>query len=154
MPTYKLANTKEDFEAAATLFKEYAAWLAIDISFQHFEEELKVLPIMYGAANGGIILCLVGNVYVACVGIRRFNTTDAEMKRMWVKRGYEGQGIGKALLDKAIELAKECGYKKVKLDTLNDMLPAINLYCKNGFTEISAYYNNPDKRALYFEKIL
>jgi hypothetical protein len=32
--SYQLAETKEDFEAAATLFREYAGQVGIDLSFQ------------------------------------------------------------------------------------------------------------------------
>jgi hypothetical protein len=34
------------------------------------------------------------------------------------------------------------------------MLPAMNLYIKNGFKEIPAYYYNPEPTAVYFEKTL
>ena len=54
----------------------------------------------------------------------------------------------------ALQLARDCGYKKVKLDTLNTMLPAMELYKKYGFKEIPAYYHNPNATAVYFEIIL
>ena len=154
MHEYKIASSNGDYLAAAELFREYAAWLNIDLSFQDFEKELAMLPVMYAKENGGIILCRSGDGFVGCVGIRRISGTEAEMKRMWVRRGFEGAGIGRELLEKAIELAAVTGYRKIKLDTLNDMLPAMNLYKKYGFREIPAYYNNPDKRAVYFEKEL
>src|SRR6218665_890921 len=154
MLEYKIAETAAEYEAAAILFKEYAAWLNIDLCFQGFDKELETLAQMYGRANGGIILCKESDGYLGCVAIRRINDTDAEMKRMWVQRDHQGRGIGNLLLQKAIELSKKCGYKKIRLDTLSNMTPAINLYRKNGFVEIDAYYHNPDKRAVYFEKIL
>lgn len=148
------ASTREEYNAAAVLFREYASWLNIDLGFQHFEEELLLLEKMYTLPVGGIILCKEENEFIACVGIRRIDDTTAEMKRMWVKTNQHGKGLGSVLLQQALLLAKDCGYKKIQLDTLNTMTPAINLYRKNGFTEIPAYYHNPDKRALYFEKIL
>lgn len=148
------ARSKEEYDAAAVLFREYATWLNIDLGFQGFEEELLQLEKMYALPVGGIILSKEGNEYTGCVGIRRIDDATAEMKRMWVKMNQHGKGLGSALLQQAIQLAKDCGYKKIQLDTLNTMTPAINLYRKNGFTEISAYYHNPNKSALYFEKIL
>lgn len=154
MPEFIYANTKEDYAAAAELFKEYAAWLNIDLCFQNFDAELQQLNTMYSLPNGGIILYKKEKSFVGCVGIRKIDEETAEMKRMWVQPNQHGNGMGSVLLEKAIALAKNCGYKKIRLDTLNTMIPAINLYIKNGFVEISSYYNNPDKRAMYFEKLL
>lgn len=154
MIDYILATTKEEYNAAAVLFREYAAWLNIDLCFQNFEAELLQLDSMYASPVGGIILCREENEYIGCVGIRKIDDETAEMKRMWVKTGHHGKGIGSELLNRALQLAKDCGYKKIRLDTLNTMAPAISLYRKNGFAEIAPYYHNPDERALYFEKLL
>ena len=73
---------------------------------------------------------------------------------MYVRPELQHKGIGTLLLQSALRFAKEAGYKKIQLDTLNTMLPAINLYKKNGFYEIPAYYFNPEPTAVYFEKTL
>lgn len=154
MPDYYFATTDTDYAEAEALFKEYAAWLNIDLGFQHFEEELKQLKTMYGKPFGGIILCSNGSECIACAGIRRIDAENAELKRMFVKESFRGKSLGSTLLEKALQLAKDCGYKKVKLDTLHTMLPAMELYKKYGFKEIPAYYHNPNPTAVYFEIIL
>ena len=70
MIDYIIANT-EEYRQAALLFKEYAAWLNIDLSFQHFDEELLTLKSMYAAPDGGIILCKSGNKFIASAAIRK-----------------------------------------------------------------------------------
>ena len=147
-------NTDEQYKAAALLFQEYATWLGVDLCFQGFEEEVKDLQKMYSLPNGGIFLCEMNGEYVACVGVRRIDDTRAELKRMYVQPQLQHKGIGTALLESALKLAKECGYKKIQLDTLNTMTPAMNLYLKNGFVEIPAYYHNPIETAVYFERVL
>ena len=154
MPEYIYAQTEEEYAAAMLLFREYATWLNIDLCFQNFEAELQQLDKMYALPAGGIILCREAEKFIGCVGIRKIDEESSEMKRMWVKTSHQGKGIGRALLNNAISLAKRCGYKKIKLDTLNHMKPAIDLYLKNGFFEIPPYYHNPDERAVYFEKLL
>jgi ribosomal protein S18 acetylase RimI-like enzyme len=151
---YISAQTKEDYSAAAILFREYAAWLNIDLSFQHFEEELRQLNEMYALPNGGIILCKEKEEYIACVGIRRLDETTAEMKRMYVKPVHQGKGIASELLKLSIGLAKHCRYTSIRLDTLNTMAPAMNLYKKFGFIETPAYYFNPNETVVYFQKSL
>ncbi len=152
MPEYLIANTDEEYKSAAILFKEYAEWLAIDLSFQHFEEELQQLKEMYSAPAGGIILCKEENNFIGCVAIRKITNEAGELKRMYVQPNHQHKGVGKMLLLKAIELAKQCNYSLLRLDTLNYMTPAMNLYKQNGFYEIAPYYFNPNKTAVYFEK--
>ena len=154
MYKFTRATTKEEYEAASHLFREYAQWLNIDLCFQNFDAELGQPDTMYAPPTGGIILCKEGEEYIGCVGIRKIDSDTAEMKRMWVRIPYQGRKIGTELLLAATELARECGYRTIRLDTLNTMTPAINLYRKNGFVEIPSYYHNPDPRAAYFEKLL
>ncbi len=106
---------------------------------------------MYNANDGGIILCKEANEFIACVAIRKNEEGIAELKRMYVQPANQHKGIGKYLLEKAIALAKKCNYKFIRLDTLSNMTPAINLYKKYGFYEIAAYYHNPVATAVYFE---
>jgi putative acetyltransferase len=154
MLEYLIIKTDEEYSAAINLFKEYAEWLNIDLGFQHFDEELQNLKTMYNAADGGIILCKDKDDFIACVALRKITGDIAELKRMFVQPAHQHKGIGKILLEKAITLAVNCNYKYIRLDTLNHMTPAINLYKKYGFYEIEAYYNNPVSTAVYFEKKL
>jgi putative acetyltransferase len=154
MPEYFLVKTNEEYNAAILLFKEYAQWLDIDLGFQHFDEELQNLKTMYNSTDGGIILCKEDNNFIGCVAIRKIETNIAELKRMYVQTAHQHKGIGKILLQEAISLAVNCKYHYIRLDTLNHMAPAINLYKKNGFYEIAPYYHNPVSTAVYFEKKL
>lgn len=154
MIEYIQITTDAEYQAAALLFKEYAQWLDIDLGFQNFSAELLQLKQMYGPPAGGIILAKNENDFVGSVAIRKIDAETAELKRMYVKPSSQKQGIGNRLVEEAILLAKECGYKKIQLDTLNTMHPAIKLYKQYGFYEIPAYYYNPEKTAVYFEMIL
>ena len=151
MPEYFLARSTEEYNAAAKLFAEYAAWLAIDLGFQHFKEELTTLKKMYAPPSGGIILCKEENNFIACVGIRKIDNDIAELKRMFVQPAHQQKGIANMLMIRSIELARQCGYKIIRLDTLDTMAPAISLYKKFGFTETAPYYHNPNSNAVYFE---
>jgi putative acetyltransferase len=78
----------------------------------------------------------------------------AELKRMYVNPDYRRRGVAQQLMDVSLTFAKQAGYQTVRLDTLCTMIPAMTLYRKNGFMEISAYYHNPIETAVYFEKSL
>ncbi len=154
MPEYVKAATKAEYDAAVSLFEEYASWLNIDLCFQHFSDELAQINNIYAPPSGGIILAKAADVYIGCAGIRRIDDSVAELKRMYVKPAFQQRGIGKALLQESLELAQNLQYKKVRLDTLSRLVPAITLYRQYGFYDIPAYYHNPEKSVIYLEKQL
>ena len=151
MNTYLQAATKEDYQAAKLLFQEYADAININLGFQHFDEELESLQKMYAIPYGGIILCKKDNTWVGCVAIRKIDNYTGELKRMYVKPAFQKMGIGKGLLAEALQLAGKCGYQQLRLDTLDYMTPAIQLYQQAGFYQIDSYYHNPFPNAVFFE---
>lgn len=151
---YVFVETEEQYSTASLLFREYAQWLGIDLSFQSFEKELLEIKKMYASPKGMILLCRLKDEYIACVAVRPNEEYVAELKRMYVKPAFQQQGIGQELIQRALDFCKQAGYEKVRLDTLNTMTPAMRLYEKNGFVTIPAYYHNPFSEAVYFEKLL
>ncbi len=154
MLEYLLVKTQEEYSKAKELFTEYAADINIDLSFQKFDNELLQIEKMYGAPEGGIILCKDDAQFIGCIAIRKFEEKICELKRMYVNPEFRGKGIGKQLLEKILELAKNYNYLLIRLDTLNYMTPAINLYKEKGFYEVKPYYHNPNATAVFFERIL
>lgn len=57
-----------------------------------------------------------------------------------VLRDYWGLGIGRALTESCIALAKQAGYRQLELDVVSQNLAAISLYQSVGFVE---YGRNP-----------
>ncbi len=57
-----------------------------------------------------------------------------------ILKEYWGLGIGRAILEACIELAREAGYEQLELDVVADNTNAIALYKSAGFTE---YGRNP-----------
>lgn len=50
-----------------------------------------------------------------------------------------------------VDLARELGYKSVRLDTIPGLDRALSLYKKYGFKLIEPYRFNPDPAALFME---
>lgn len=139
------------------LFFEYQQWLGIDLCFQDFEAELANLPGEYSKPKGSIFVVEESKgIFVGCIAVRPYSNSNeiAEIKRLYVKPSSQGKGYGKLLLEHALNMAKTASYKKVILDTLPTMDKAINLYEAFGFTQTSAYYNNPLEGVVYYEKLL
>jgi len=147
----KTAKSQQDFSEGKNIILEYANMLGIDLSFQNFDNEINNLQEMYSEPTGGLILASVNNKIVGVAGIRKFENNDCELKRMYVKKDYRNLGIGKLLLEYAIELSTKLNYNKLKLDTIDSMKSAIKLYLSFGFEEISPYRYKTIESARYFE---
>jgi putative acetyltransferase len=152
--TYRTANTTEDFETGKLLFEEYALSLNVDLSFQGFSKELDTIAQQYNQPHGALLLAFYEDLPAGCAGIRMLDEQTAELKRMFVKDTYRGHKIGVALLQQAIDMAKQLGYQKLRLDTLENMNKAQQLYRSFGFYEIPSYRFNPLAGTIYMEKEL
>jgi ribosomal protein S18 acetylase RimI-like enzyme len=151
MVNYKAAITEKDYEDTKKLFLEYKDTLNVDLCFQKFHEEISDLPSQYSEPTGCIILSCEDVKPFGCVAVRKFENDICEMKRLYIPKQYRGKGIGRELAVRIISKAKEFGYKKMRLDTLETMQEAISLYKTMGFTEIPEYRQNPIKGVVFME---
>lgn len=139
---------------ARELVREYAAWLAIDLEYQHFERELATFPGDYAPPHGALLLARVGEASAGCVALRRLDPQICEMKRLWVREDFQRRGVGGALAAAIMARAARLGYARMRLDTLPRMASALALYRQLGFREIPAYYPSPVPGTIYLEMTL
>ena len=144
----------DEMDILRQLFREYEAWLQVDLCFQGFEQELAALPGAYAPPQGGIWLSEQGGEIAGCVAIRPLDQGRCEIKRLWVREAYRGQALGRRLAETALREGKAMGYRRACLDTLGQMTAARQLYNSLGFHEIPAYYDNPLEQVLYLERDL
>jgi GNAT superfamily N-acetyltransferase len=145
------ASSPSEFALARRLFEEYAAQLGVDLCFQEFHAELGKLDSMYGPPAGCLLLAWQGDRAVGCGALRRLRDTDCEMKRLYLRDGARGLGYGRQLAVELVARARELGYRRMLLDTLDTMTPARRLYHSLGFRECAAYYSNPLPGVRYLE---
>lgn len=150
----KTATLEIEFNAGKFLFQQYANSLSFNLCFQGFENELSKLYIQYNKPTGALLLAYEDDAAIGCVGVRYFENDVAELKRMFVLPEYRKLKIGQRLLDEAINAASELGYKKIRLDTLENMQAALKLYHQNDFYEIAPYRHNPIPGAIYMERLI
>lgn len=145
------AEIEEHLHEIRELFKEYTESLGFDLSFQNFDKEFSELPGKYATPDGRLLLATYDEKIAGCVGLRKFKDDICEMKRLYVRPEFRRKGIGKALSIAVINMAKEIGYKTMRLDTVPWMKEAITLYHSLGFIDIPAYRYNPIPGTIYME---
>lgn len=150
--------TEADWESVKELFREYFAWVrseqGIDLSFQHAEEELRSLPGAFSPPAGCLLLAEMDGQVAGCVALRPLEAKVCEMKRLYVRPGFRGKGIGRTLGEQILREARDRGYHAMRLDTADTMTEAQSLYRALGFKQIDPYYDLPPeilKRAVFFE---
>lgn len=148
---FKRITGQEMLEEIRQLFMEYARSLQVDLSFQHFEEELNSLPGKYAPPDGVLLIALVDGMNAGCIALRKISDSVCEMKRLYVRDAFRGLGIGKKLAVRVIEEAAKLNYQYMRLDTLPTMTAAQNLYRSLGFYDIEPYVYNPVPGTKYME---
>lgn len=82
-------------------------------------------------------------------GYLKINTNDAqseemgdeslEIERIYVRRKYQKEGLGKHLFHKALEIAEECNKKNIWLGVWEKNENAIAFYKKMGFVQTGSH---------------
>ena len=154
MPEFIIARTEEDYREARALLREYEAASEVDLCFQGFEEEVETLERMYGPPGGRFLLVRAGDAIAGGVALRDLGGGICEMKRLYLRPGFRGRGLGRRCAEEVAQEAREMGYARMRLDTLPSMRAAIALYRSMGFREIAPYTENPVQGALFMELVL
>lgn len=138
-----VAEAPELVAGVGELFREYEQSLGVDLRFQRFDAELAGLPGAYAPPSGCLLVAIAADQPVACVGLRRLDAHTAELKRLYVRPRWRGRGLGRELVTRVLDVARELQYRRIVLDTLPSMHEAQRLYELFGFVDARAYYKNP-----------
>lgn len=65
-----------------------------------------------------------------------------ELVKMYLLPQARGTGLGRTLIEKCIDKAKELGYKKIYLETMPELKQALNIYAKFGFEYLEGPMGN------------
>src|ERR1051326_4509938 len=149
------AEAPGQISTARELFLEYAQSLGFSLCFQNFDQELAGLPGDYAPPDGRLLLVQYNNQLAGCVALHELADGICEMKRLYLRPQFRGKGLGRALADHIIAEARQIGYLRMRLDTVEPVMKdAVAMYRRIGFREIAPYCRNPIAGALYMELIL
>jgi len=143
MPRLVEATSAAQVAVVRELFAEYARLVNAPACFVGFQQELDALP--------GDYRLFLADEAAGCVAVRILDPRTAEMKRLYVRDAHRGKGIGRALAQTAIRVAREAGCTRIVLDTLPKMHEAHALYLALQFKPVAPYLAEPTPGAACFE---
>jgi putative acetyltransferase len=153
--TFAEAESPAQITQAREIFLEYAQSLGFSLCFQNFDQELAELPGKYAPPDGRLLLAKYEGEFAGCVALRKLGPGICEMKRLFLRAQFRGKGLGRALCEKILTEARQIGYRKMRLDTVEPIMKdAVAMYRKLGFKEVAPYCSNPIVGALYMELAL
>lgn len=94
-------------------------------------------PQTYILDRGGVILIAeFDGEPVGTVGLTPHGEGVLELIKMSARSDIQGKGIGRALMDAAIQKARDMGANQIWLETNTSLEAALALYRKSGFREL------------------
>jgi GNAT superfamily N-acetyltransferase len=147
------ASSPEDLEEIDALMDEYVAWdraatarLGLDpeAMWSFFYQGDPPLPSAFAPPAGCLLLASRSGEAAGCGGYRRLEDGSCELKRMFVRPAFRGQGIGRALAAALLARAEGAGYRVVRLETTTFMQGAPELFRSLGFRPCEPYYAVPE----------
>ena len=91
------------------------------------------------APHGAFVVAWIDADAVGCGALRRVGEHVGELKRMYVRPRWRGQGVGRAVLAAVEARARALGYERLILETGTRQPEAIGLYTTAGYTPITPY---------------
>ncbi len=79
---------------------------------------------------------------VGCFGLYPVDAQTAEVRKMYLLPEARGQGLGKACLNRLLELAQQKGFQRLQLETNAVLKEAIALYHKFGFLPLQGHVHS------------
>lgn len=99
------------------------------------DKDLSDLENFYFNNNGWFVVIENDNEIIGSYGIFKIDEKTCELRKMYLLKDYQGQGLGKLLMDNAIKKAKELGYSVMILESNKLLNKAISMYEKYGFVQ-------------------
>ncbi len=96
-----------------------------------------------------------GGKAVACGALKRHTDRIGEVKRMYTRPEWQGQGIGRRVLGEIVSTAMVDGLEELVIETGNRHPSAWTIYEKAGFTRCGPVLDYPDSEySVFYHKQL
>ena len=154
-----IISAYDRIEDIRSLFSEYTDMLVsinpefhLYLDIQHYDDEKENPSLKYALPDGRLYLDISDDgIARGCIALRKLSDGKGEVKRLYVRPEYRGNGIATALVERIIEDARNIGYKELYLDTLPELESAVKLYKSFGFEETGQYNDSPVDKTIFMK---
>jgi pimeloyl-ACP methyl ester carboxylesterase/GNAT superfamily N-acetyltransferase len=80
---------------------------------------------------------------IGCGAVKHHRDSPAEIKRMWVAPSARGLGLGRRLLEKLENAARDAGASVARIETNSELGEALTLYRSSGWIEVEPFNEEP-----------
>ena len=104
-------------------------------------EENRAKYIQYNKVDDihDVVIAYDNDIPVGSASFKKYDDENAEVKRVFVKKEYRGQGISNELMKMLEQRAREKGFKYFILESGEPLISAMALYRKIGYKVIPNY---------------
>lgn len=133
---------------------EYSARYGGDANQKH--EELLAYPAdEFEPPGGALIVALTSGLPIAGGAFRRYDSTTAELKRIWTAQAHRRLGYGQLVVAELERIALQRGYTRIYLTTGWRQPEAVALYLAMGYTPLYDRSSHSEEIGRHpFEKLL
>ena len=102
-----------------------------------------------------VVIAYDNDIPVGSASFKKYDDENAEVKRVFVKEEYRGQGISNELMKMLEQRAREKGFKYFILESGEPLVSAMALYRKIGYKVIPNYgqYVNMEESICMIKKL-
>ncbi|MEJ3655151.1 GNAT family N-acetyltransferase [Actinomycetes bacterium KLBMP 9759] len=125
------------FDGAQTHFGARFVDRDAEVAARHAEFRATVPSLLTG--RGRLFTATIDGIAVGVAALKPVDAITAEVKRMFVRPGARGAGVGRALLERLLADARDEGFRTAQLETFTFMTAALALYRSLGFVEIASF---------------
>ncbi|MEO6537866.1 MAG: GNAT family N-acetyltransferase [Ferruginibacter sp.] len=132
----------EDNKILASIIKaSLAEFNAAKPGTVYFDESTDCLAEVFNETGSKYFVATLAGEIIGGAGIyptRNLPEGTCELVKVYLRPNARGQGVGKLLLAKCEEAARELGYKKIYLETMPELKVAVPMYERMGFQYLPA----------------
>ena len=93
--------------------------------------------------NGAFIIAYLRGEAVGCGAVKHQPANVSDVKRMWLAESARGLGLGRCILERLEQLARQHGSQQTRLETNDVLSEAIALYRSAGYVEVQPFNDEP-----------
>lgn len=143
--TIRLATKKDDADTAEIVVSAIAEHGELRPGTAAFDPDINMLSKALSGPRAKFFVVELEGEVVGCGGVGPTPGLDkytCELKRMFFRPEVRSLGLGKMLMDTCLNAARNLGYKKCYLETLEGFAHARKFYEQEGFKKLSKPLGN------------